>query len=228
LSTLGIFHKISLRNNFFAIFHWEEFFLAGIGSRSAINTNGSGSIRIRKHLACRVWIRELEFRFSTNNLPLLFIMLRNRIRQRSRVKNYMFTRVRQVKRLKVVLLHLWRVNAKTTGGFVYISFGVFQIRHNLNIIPFFVPVCWRPLAHINDVLLLWPFLGGVLLPRGPGRPLAPPQRVREHARQAPLRHLQQEDERRRGQGEEGLQGRLLRRECDLQMSPGKLSHLHVR
>jgi hypothetical protein len=31
------------------------------------------------------------------------------------------------KRLKVVLLHLWRENAKTTGGFICISFGDFHI-----------------------------------------------------------------------------------------------------
>ncbi len=30
------------------------------------------------------------------------------------------------KRLKVVLLHLWRVNVKTTGGFLSISFGDFH------------------------------------------------------------------------------------------------------
>jgi hypothetical protein len=30
------------------------------------------------------------------------------------------------KRLKVVLLHLWRVNVKTTGGFICISFGDFH------------------------------------------------------------------------------------------------------
>jgi hypothetical protein len=32
------------------------------------------------------------------------------------------------KRLKVVLLHLWRVNAKTTDGFICISFGDFHLR----------------------------------------------------------------------------------------------------
>ncbi len=31
------------------------------------------------------------------------------------------------KRLKVVLLHLWHVNVKTTGGFICISFGDFHI-----------------------------------------------------------------------------------------------------
>ncbi len=30
------------------------------------------------------------------------------------------------KRLKVVLLHLWRVNVKTTGGFIYFSLGDFH------------------------------------------------------------------------------------------------------
>jgi hypothetical protein len=37
------------------------------------------------------------------------------------------------KELKVVLLHLWRPNVKTTGGFIYISLGDFQKdkpRHN--------------------------------------------------------------------------------------------------
>jgi hypothetical protein len=31
------------------------------------------------------------------------------------------------KRLKGVLLHLWRINVKTTGGFICVSFGDFHI-----------------------------------------------------------------------------------------------------
>jgi hypothetical protein len=31
------------------------------------------------------------------------------------------------KELKVVLLHLWRVNVKTTGGFIYISLQDFHM-----------------------------------------------------------------------------------------------------
>jgi hypothetical protein len=49
-------------------------------------------------------------------------------RQQSCVKNVSDVHTSKAgQRLKVVLLHLWRVNVETTGGLSYISFGDFHI-----------------------------------------------------------------------------------------------------
>ena len=55
-----------------------------------------------------------------------------------------------------------------------------------------VSVCWRPIADLHDLLLLWAVLCRLLLSGGSaGGPLAAAQRVGQHARahQAPLCHL---------------------------------------
>jgi hypothetical protein len=58
-------------------------------------------------------------------MPVLQVITR----QQSCVKNVFDVHTSKAgKRLKVVLLfHLWRVNVKTTGGFICISFGDFHI-----------------------------------------------------------------------------------------------------
>jgi hypothetical protein len=48
--------------------------------------------------------------------------------QQSCVKNIFYVHTSKAgKKLKVILLYLWRINVKTTGGFICISFGDFHI-----------------------------------------------------------------------------------------------------
>ncbi len=57
-----------------------------------------------------------------------FLLLQVIIRQHSCVKNVFDHTSKAGKRLKVVLLHLWRQNVETTSGFICISFRDFSHR----------------------------------------------------------------------------------------------------